>query len=258
MKDLSLFFFKNSVASKMRKGIRNICHGDGSTSTLNQNTSPNNNNFYTHTSGTSAATPPPPSLEEMILQLELEEEISRNAKLDHDLVAMRGGRMSCVSSSDILRSARNAALSQYPRFSLDGRDAMYRSSFRRSSPSPSSRVKSQLPPILAGETVVWCKPGVVAKLMGLEAIPVPVIRERNRKETLSSIIKRQNLRRKAQRHEMERRLSSADHIRMHICDHRGRGRGRMASCLNTTEPPIDGGGWPTRRFRCKNSNLMMP
>ncbi|KAF3534843.1 hypothetical protein DY000_02038446 [Brassica cretica] len=38
-------------------------------------------------------------------------------------------RMSCVNSSDILRSARNA-LNQYPRFSLDGKDAMYRSSFQ--------------------------------------------------------------------------------------------------------------------------------
>ncbi|KAF2314582.1 hypothetical protein GH714_027768 [Hevea brasiliensis] len=257
MKDLSFFLLKNSVASKMRKGIRNICNGDGSTSILNQKTSPPNNNsdFYNHTASTSAI--PSPTLEEMILQLELEEEISRKVKLDH---GMRGGRMSCVSSSDILRSARNAALNQYPRFSLDGRDAMYRSSFRKSSSSPSSG-PNLLPQTLAGETVVWCKPGVVAKLMGLEAIPVPIIhfnsRERNSKETLSSIIKRQNLRRRVQRHEMERRVSSADHIRMHICDHLGRGRGRMGSCSNTTELPIDGGGWPTRRFRCKNSNLMM-
>ncbi|KAE8705682.1 hypothetical protein F3Y22_tig00110418pilonHSYRG00024 [Hibiscus syriacus] len=37
--------------------------------------------------------------------------------------------MSCVNNSDILRSARNV-LNQYQRFSLDGKDSMYRLSFR--------------------------------------------------------------------------------------------------------------------------------
>lgn len=32
----------------------------------------------------------------------------------------------------------------------------------------------KLPSSIAGERVVWCKPGVVGKLMGLDAIPIPV------------------------------------------------------------------------------------
>uniref|UniRef100_J3KYG8 DUF3741 domain-containing protein n=2 Tax=Oryza brachyantha TaxID=4533 RepID=J3KYG8_ORYBR len=32
----------------------------------------------------------------------------------------------------------------------------------------------RMPATVAGESVVWCKPGVVAKLMGLDAVPVPV------------------------------------------------------------------------------------
>ena len=129
--------------------------------------------------------------------------------------------MSCVNNSDILRSAWNA-LNQYPRFSLDGKDAMYRSSFRNMNgrksvccdrglrgrfsendhdPFDSSLNKTWS---LAGDqSVVWCKPGVVAKLMGLEAMPVPLISTgRDGKEKLSSIIKRQNLRRRAERHEI--------------------------------------------------------
>ena len=36
----------------------------------------------------------------------------------------------------------------------------------------------RMPATVAGESVVWCKPGVVAKLMGLDSVPVPVGRGR--------------------------------------------------------------------------------
>ncbi|KAF4378026.1 hypothetical protein G4B88_004633 [Cannabis sativa] len=145
MKDLSLFLVKNSLGGKMRKGFRStFCNGDDSTSTLDRHLLP----------------PPPPSdhhlplplpllqhdhnhnqvgtLEEMILKLELEEEKARKYSTtttnnrEHGI--NHGRKMSYCNnnnnSSDILMSARNAAMSQYPRFSLDGKDAMYRSSFR--------------------------------------------------------------------------------------------------------------------------------
>ncbi|KDP30639.1 hypothetical protein JCGZ_16204 [Jatropha curcas] len=277
MKDLSFFLIKNSVGAKMRKGIRNFCNGDGSTSTLNQH-KPNHVDdggdraCFINSTPCFNSNATPPTLEEMILQLEVEEEIARTAKLNHE---MRSRRMSCVNNSDILRSARNA-LNQYPRFSLDGKDAMYRSSFRnldhhqqviagrksiccergllRNEKSLSSHNKSCS--TLAGESVVWCKPGVIAKLMGLEAMPVPVNRERNNnKETLNSILKRQNLRRRVERHEMERRLASGHHRQ--VMNNRGR---VMGSCSRTSngycvmkpiavEKPNEEGGWPTRRFR---------
>lgn len=272
----------------MKKGIRNFCNGDASTSTLDQHnkanyTADDHHCFvtspYTHMNHADTAQQGSPTLEQMILQLELEEEFARKAKLNNYVdVGLRAGRMSCVNNSDILRSARNA-LSQYPRFSLDGKDAMYRSSFRnldsvskaaagrksvccdhglrermnRNNLGAKFERKLSLPPTLAGERVVWCKPGVVAKLMGLEAMPVP-INSRGDKETLASIIKRQNLRRRAERHEIERRLagdvSAFDGIK--------RGRSSMPSCSKpgycvtkpvAVEPANDRGGWPTRRNR---------
>ncbi|XP_050218827.1 uncharacterized protein LOC126669407 [Mercurialis annua] len=178
----------------MRKGIRNLCNGDGSTSTLNQQ----------H----------PTTLEDMILQLELEEDKARK------------------SNSDILQSALN----QYPRFSLDGKDAMYRSSFRN---LPARKSVCCDRGVLArerimnrsfhpntttsrGESVVWCKPGVIAKLMGLDAMPMPMPITHNRKETM-----RQNLRRRLERHEIENRDQ----------------RTMMKMRMHTKEA-----GWPTRRF----------
>ncbi|KAM6555206.1 hypothetical protein CsatB_015968 [Cannabis sativa] len=217
MKDLSLFLVKNSLGGKMRKGFRStFCNGDDSTSTLDRHLLP----------------PPPPSdhhlplpllqhdhnhnqvgtLEEMILKLELEEEKARKYSTtttnnrEHGI--NHGRKMSYCNnnnnSSDILMSARNAAMSQYPRFSLDGKDAMYRSSFRNNDNNMKMMELEQgrrsvccgelkrlrgrllglgggggglvLPPTLAGESVVWCKPGVVAKLMGLDAMPMPVKR----------------------------------------------------------------------------------
>lgn len=166
------------------------------------------------------------------------------------------GRMSCVNNSDILRSARNA-LNQYPRFSLDGKDAMYRSSFRNlnavekgrksvccdhglrerifygSNGDKSDKCNLFLPATVAGESVVWCKPGVVAKLMGLEAMPVPT-NSREGKE-VSCIIRRQNLRRKAERCEMERR-TAMNH------------RARAAAGYRVLKPENPAGGWPTGRF----------
>ena len=78
----------------------------------------------------------------------MEEAAARRTKEKED----QRRRMSEVNSSDILRSARKA-LDQRPRFSVDGRETKHRTSF-------------------AGERVVWCEPGIVARLMGLEAIPV--------------------------------------------------------------------------------------
>ncbi|XP_019424970.1 PREDICTED: uncharacterized protein LOC109333846 [Lupinus angustifolius] len=144
----------------------------------------------------------------------MEEDLAKKVK--HNEYRGIKERMSCVNNSDILRSARDA-LNQYPRFSLDGRDAMYRSSFgtiegRRSVCSEMSlgeRLLEEndlvskfdkamsLPSTVAGESVVWCKPGVVAKLMGLEAMPMPVSSKRcsNKEKLSSSAIRRQNLRR---------------------------------------------------------------
>ncbi|KAG5023375.1 hypothetical protein JHK82_019277 [Glycine max] len=222
MKDMPFFFLKNSLGAKMKKGIKTFCNNNGSTSTLNQQNSHNNNNYSDFTSKVSSSNSP--TLEDLILQLELEEEMARKSKLNSEYSGIMRGRMSCVNNSDILRSARNA-LNQYPRFSLDGRDAMYRSSFgniegirRRSVCSETSfdldnnhKGVCCLPPTLAGESVVWRKPGVVAKLMGLEAMPVPIGSSRrscdNNKEKLSAVVRRQNLiRRRFERHDLERKL----------------------------------------------------
>ncbi|GKC29476.1 hypothetical protein Tco_1036770 [Tanacetum coccineum] len=111
------------------------------------------------------------------MQLDLEEKMAARPKIDE-----YHHRMSCVNSSDILRSARNA-LNQYPRFSLDGKDAMYRSSFRnfdrvtsgiRNRRSVETSGGWCLPAKVAGERVIRCKPGVVGKLIGLEGKPIPI------------------------------------------------------------------------------------
>lgn len=186
MKDLSFFLLKNAFGSKMKKGFRSSCTGDDSTSTANQQSSLPpimiGSPSYNHHEREEKSQP---TLEEMILQLELEERAARvlDGEVRH--------RRSCVNSSDILRSARNA-LNQYPRFSLDGKDAMYRSSFRNNMVPSTAMSTNQgrvelgvvgrrsnyrhdkLPSTIAGERVVWCKPGVVGKLMGLDAIPIPV------------------------------------------------------------------------------------
>lgn len=267
----------------MKKGIRNFCNGDDSTSTLNQHNKANHGEYSSSNKSPAASSPynimhinnansgESPTLEEMILQLELEEEIARKAKLLNDQYCSRvqGGRMSCVNNSDILRSARNA-LNQYPRFSLDGKDAMYRSSFRNMNGIEkaggrksvccdhglrgrfsagndhdhdhfdSSLINNKTWSLAGESSVVWCKPGVVAKLMGLEAMPVPplISTSRDGKEKLSSIsiIKRQNLRRRAERHEIERRLAMDQIHSNGTCDGGTKrpGRNRMASCSRTT------------------------
>uniref|UniRef100_A0A0E0C084 DUF3741 domain-containing protein n=1 Tax=Oryza meridionalis TaxID=40149 RepID=A0A0E0C084_9ORYZ len=173
---------------------RSFCHGVDSTSTTMRRrlvgADAASSSFLTVPTSTTSSVGVAESeaaavtLEQMILQLDLEEAAARKAQ-------QQPRRASCVNSSDgrVLRSARDA-LSQYPRFSLDGgRDAMYRASFsdhhhyyyhdaalassssgHRRSPPPCRG----MPPTVAGESVVWCKPGVVAKLMGLDAVPVPV------------------------------------------------------------------------------------
>ncbi|KAK2641569.1 hypothetical protein Ddye_023332 [Dipteronia dyeriana] len=241
MRDFSLFLLKNSLSAKMKKGFTNSCNGNASTSTLNQR----HNNLIV-TSPDHHKPPTTTTLEDMILQLEFEEEMAKREKHHHlsnsnNNVQVQHGRMSCVSNSDILRSARNA-LNQYPRFSLDGRDAMYRSSFRnldaympgrRSVTLEESFLSSKsrvcLPATLGGESVVWCKPGVVAKLMGLEAMPLPLINKK-----LDAKIKRHNLRTRAQRHEMETRLAMVMDMNMNNNNSDGsRMRRRMGSCSKT-------------------------
>lgn len=245
----------------MKKGFKNFCNGDGSTSTLNQQN-------IDHGRGESScmayleddmARGSQPTLEEMILRLDLEEKMARRAKLDE--YAEVHHRMSCVNSSDILRSARNA-LNQYPRFSLDGKDAMYRSSFRnfdqvntgaRKSVGHERRVRKGnleshksrcLPAKVAGESVVWCKPGVVGKLMGLEAMPVPLNSHCRKDRLINSIARKQNLRRRAERQEMAGGCG-------------GRKGGEVGSCSTTrycvmkpvvVEIANDEAGWPMRRF----------
>ncbi|KAL6958339.1 hypothetical protein U1Q18_017355 [Sarracenia purpurea var. burkii] len=206
----------------MRKGFRGSSGGDGSTSTINQRKTDGADSCMetTHSLAGSPFLNSAPSgretratLEEMILQLEFEEKMGRKAKLEEYGKTRR--RMSCVNNSDICRLAKNE-LNQYSRFSLDGKDAMYRTSFknlppvsaRGEKPISGNRVLTKelmskedlnlsglrkgtpyLPTILAGEKVVWCKPGVIAKLMGLEAIPIPVHNSYARKEKFSSTIK---------------------------------------------------------------------
>ncbi|RLM92294.1 hypothetical protein C2845_PM08G09180 [Panicum miliaceum] len=239
-----------------RRGLRSFCHGVASTSTVQQlhgkeqlagaagaGADAASSSFLTvppsvvgscvaetEVSGTGTGGGagggggPAVTLEEMILQLDLEEEAARKARRAAAAAGYGGEeegwcprRMSCVDggggggpADHVLRSARDA-LSQYPRFSLDGRDAMYRASFSgfyegmgcgASAAGNYSRPRAsaccaagagcaalacgaggyemdlertlRMPATVAGESVVWCKPGVVAKLMGLEAVPVPI------------------------------------------------------------------------------------
>eukprot|EP00262_Sarcandra_glabra_P008536 TRINITY_DN22060_c0_g1_i1.p1 TRINITY_DN22060_c0_g1~~TRINITY_DN22060_c0_g1_i1.p1 ORF type:complete len:285 (+),score=33.14 TRINITY_DN22060_c0_g1_i1:12-866(+) len=284
MKDLSFFLLKNSLASKMKKGLRSFCNGVVSTSTLNQRKTDLNTSFAVTPSLISSYFEDPnlagstPTLEEMLLQLDLEEEAARKAKLE-DYGELRR-RMSCVNNSDILRSAKNA-LDQYPRFSLDGRDAMNRSTFRNFGPQTgaggyemgrksvccSGGLRGRLckdgydldlerslglPPNLAGESVVWCKPGVVAKLMGLEAMPVPISRGYNKRGLISKI-RRESLWR-AERFELEKRR-----LRMgeNACRENAR-ESTGSSCSTATyyaaklisaEPAKGRAGWPIGRVR---------
>ncbi|TKY71726.1 DnaK family protein [Spatholobus suberectus] len=206
----ALILLKNSVGeTKMKKDIRTCCYGEGSTSTLNKqnNTTGNSNQCQVHFPSKVSS----PTLQDLMLQFELE------SKLGDDFGGTRG-RMSCVNDSNILRSTRKG-LNQYPRLSVDGgRDALYRSSFgntegRRSvcydrrlrgglleeSNDLGSRFDKgmSLPHTLAGESVVWCKPGVVARLMGLEAIPLPVNSIRSdSKEKILAVFRMQNPRRR--------------------------------------------------------------
>ena len=156
-----------------------------------------------------------------------------------------------------LRSARNA-LNQYPRFSLDGKDAMYRSSFQRQlgpgadvvrhggrrSSCGDERRSSQtkrLPQTVAGESVVWCETGVVAKLMGLEMVPVPVKGKRG-KDKLGTLLKRERLRRRDQTLDINGLNGQATEA---SCSFGGFNAMRP---LGTVGSPGRVGGWPTLRF----------
>lgn len=300
MKDLSSssssFLFKNSIGAKMKKSFKTFCNGDNSTSTLNQHNNPtiinpDDHGYYDdhcdihhdHDDHDFSCMPAPrPSspyftkndhpqsrktasstLEEMILQLEIEEERARREKQND---AIRGRRMSCVNNSDILRSARNA-LNQYPRFSLDGKDAMYRSSFRNAENNyfvSTSRNAAFLPPNYGGESVIWCKPGVIAKLMGLEAMPMPINNNKlmgKKDGGMKNVLRRQNLMRRAERHENETRIALDNYLRNKNFDGARRGNSNnMGSCSKKpgycpVKPAtangsggVGGDGWPTRRF----------
>ncbi|KZV14648.1 hypothetical protein F511_42086 [Dorcoceras hygrometricum] len=186
MKDFSLFLLKNALGAKMKKGFRNFCNNEISTSTLDQSTPSDRRTLVREPQRHE-------TLEEMILKLEMEERMNGRSKVvTDDGEAMVQHRMSCVNSSDILRSARKA-LDQYPRFSLDGKDSMYRCSFANLG-GPVERSDQML--MAGGESVVWCNPGVVARLMGLDAIPVPA-RNIIRRDRL---IKRHKLKRTALAH----------------------------------------------------------
>ncbi|KAA8530016.1 hypothetical protein F0562_034550 [Nyssa sinensis] len=218
----------------MKKGFRSFCNGDGSTSTLNQGKSDQPTVTQSlidfpyldkPTLGES-----PPTLEEMILQLELEEKMARKAKLDDCSGEAKrrmstGGRKSVCCNYELRKGYENGLNSELE--------------------------KSRLPQTFAGECVVWCKPGVVAKLMGLDAMPVPV-NKNYRKEMLSSIIKKQHLKRRAERREMEKRRAVMD-----VNGIKRSGSGMIGTCSTTgycvmkpvaVEPANDEAGWPTRRF----------
>ncbi|KAL6010249.1 hypothetical protein ACLOJK_000680 [Asimina triloba] len=301
MKDLSLFLLKNSLAAKMKKGLRSFCNGMGSTSTLNQHQTPNQYgrmpcavtpsliSSYLEENNFAMMRSPPATLEDMIMQLELEEEEAARKKKaskflyddDNDDAYDRDRdrdrqqrRMSCVNNSDILRSARNA-LNQYPRFSLDGRDAMYRSSFRNyegaaadhgSMAGPFCRDgydlgmdcrhgRRQLPSMFAGESVVWCKPGVVAQLMGLDLIPLPAssaTRHGNGKGRWKSSYKG-NLTRINRRHEYEKRKALFTGLNACGEENEEEIMGSSSSRMNyhqlhvqpiSVEPSRSRGGWP--------------
>lgn len=242
----------------MRKGFRNWCNGDDSTSTINRQRTEQGSAF-------AIGSPPclyaetlrenQPTLEEMILQLELEEKAARRAKLDQEYEEIRH-RMSCVNSSDILRSARNA-LNQYPRFSLDGKDSMYRSSFQNNPTRlgkrffPTTR-QLPMPATIGGEDVVWCRPGIVGKLMGLDAMPIPI--GRYRRGLTAAMKRQQHLRRKKDKEdEIEKARLVVD-----WGGNDGVG-GRRGSCSRTgycVMKPLrvdhlsdEDVGWPIRRFQ---------
>ncbi|XP_047307771.1 uncharacterized protein LOC124911346 [Impatiens glandulifera] len=231
MKDFSLLNLNNSFGAKMRRGLKGSCNGDASTSTLNQRVYSTDGQSIDHPvydfPKVERQKTVAPTLEEMILELDLEERAAaRRAKIDQD-----ERRMSCVNfnNSDILRSARNAMLNQYPRFSLDGKDAMYRSSFVRNKNQnvPCFATRSRF---VGGERVVWCKPGVVARLMGLDAVPVPVNNGiwRNKEKAAVVVKTRNNL------------LYGGTRRRENVCDH-----GYCAVGLANGEEEAEV-GWPMR------------
>ncbi|CAA0832693.1 Unknown protein [Striga hermonthica] len=222
---MSLFLLKNSFGSKMKKGFGHFCNGESSTSILKQQKVQACADVSRQKRYSSSRESHRPSLEEMIMQLEMEEE--KNSSNGRGIV-FQPHRMSCVDSCDILRTARNA-LNQYPRFSLDGKDSMYRSSFVINKLRKHQKVG--LPCEIGGERVIWCKPGVVAKLMGLDAVPIP----------LNNITYRTIIKKRIDK-ERTKLLMAADHKRREMAT--------RYSLVNPTDLQILNAeaGWPMRRF----------
>lgn len=158
-------------------------------------------------------------------------------------------------------------MNQYPRFSLDGKDAMYRSSFRcqlgthagagmarqggqrahcseeqraRRSDQMSLQLK-RLPQTVAGESVVWCETGVVAKLMGLEMVPVPV-KGKKGKDKLGTLLKRERLKRRDRTLDINGQNGQTTEA---SCSSGGFNAMRPTRAVGS---PSRMGGWPTLRF----------
>ena len=104
----------------------------------------------------------------------------------------------------------------------------------------SSQTK-RLPQTVAGESVVWCETGVVAKLMGLEMVPVPVKGKRG-KDKLGTLLKRERLRRRDQTLDINGLNGQATEA---SCSFGGFNAMRP---LGTVGSPGRVGGWPTLRF----------
>ncbi|CAH8317731.1 unnamed protein product [Eruca vesicaria subsp. sativa] len=66
----------------------------------------------------------------------------------------------------------------------------------------------RLPRTVAGESVVWCETGVVAKLMGLEIIPVPV-KGKTGKDKLGTLLKKERLKRRDRMLDINSRIAQS-------------------------------------------------
>lgn len=99
----------------------------------------------------------------------------------------------------------------------------------------------RLPKTVAGERVVWCETGVVAKLMGLEMIPVTV-KGKTGKDKLGTLLKRERLRRRDRTLDINARNGQTNEA---SCSSGGFHAMRPIKAVGS---PSRLGGWPTLRF----------